>query len=314
MTAPKSGETNEGESPPAGKPQPQLLQLLANGTAGITPSHSRGSPGSTLLTQNPQPVISQVVQTPRETASLPSQDGAVSSRESLAALDPAIMALPKHAPLQASTDGMSTPRDGQTSLQSSLGSQKTPNVLQQLVATFPRTDPVQHTMPSHTIPTAQTTAHLRSPLDFQALNQRQTDAQATSQRGLSEQRDDQQTTGTRTSPSGLPVGQPSDQQMGGARSLRREVPALTREQMQQALLHLIQVGVATHTSRAIPSPSPVCFSFYRTIRTSLMCCMMRISRVSAALPHNRGLSPPRPSPTVCIARLALYACVSHSPF
>ena len=258
-TAPQTASKSEETSPMTKSPS-QLHQLLTNGAGSMASFHPR-TPAPPQYTQA---IISHNTQTPVETARARS-----SSRESLAALDPAIMALPSsladmsvsllgHQPgLLASTSHMPGTRDEQTSVTSQ-------QTLQRLVATLPRSDPIepssQLTPLPDALPVPSTTTHLRSPLDFQPLSQRQTDVQH-----------------------GRSVEEPNGQHTAGTSSLKRNVPVLDKEQMQQALLYLIQVS-----ERGCSHPSyRNLFFLSRTIRVLLRCCMMRISRALAAFPRSR---------------------------
>lgn len=214
---------------------PQLHQLLTNGAGSTAPSQPRIPAKPHQI----QPIISNI-QTPIETAR-----AKPTSQVSLAALDPAIMALPssladmsvsmsKHQPTAlASTNHVAGRRDQQTTVTSK-------EALKQLVATtLPRSDPIGpqrltvDTPPStieaqrstldvqrgtlDALPVPLTTTQLRSPLDFQPLGQKQTDSQH-----------------------GCPVQEANGQHTAGTSSLKRHVPALNKEQMQQAMLYLIQ--------------------------------------------------------------------------
>ena len=283
------------ESSPA-KPPFRRHQLLTNGST-TSVSQPRRSIQQQQQQQQQHNTQKSHPQNVDQTAAHTKHGGALPSQESLAALDPAIMALPSsladmkvslsqnQPAVQTSASTVSLQSKLRTSVMP-LTQQQTSNILQHFVATAMTTDPsdvpsVSHGTPSHALSAASSTTHLRSPLDFQLANQKRIDLTDV-QRNLFAEQPQEKPTSTTTAASGL----------------KRERPALDREQFQQAMLHLIQVndnnvcksilGVQTLArvywldSKLIEFPFPC-----RTIRVLLMCCMMRISRVSAAFPHRR---------------------------
>ncbi|XP_062522910.1 mRNA-decapping enzyme 1B-like [Corticium candelabrum] len=225
------------ESSPA-KPPFRRHQLLTNGST-TSVSQPRRSIQQQQQQQQQHNTQKSHPQNVDQTAAHTKHGGALPSQESLAALDPAIMALPSsladmkvslsqnQPAVQTSASTVSLQSKLRTSVMP-LTQQQTSNILQHFVATAMTTDPsdvpsVSHGTPSHALSAASSTTHLRSPLDFQLANQKRIDLTDV-QRNLFAEQPQEKPTSTTTAASGL----------------KRERPALDREQFQQAMLHLIQ--------------------------------------------------------------------------